>query len=62
MALVSCVYPACTYSVHHPRLLCVHHWRELPLEIRAKVTRHLMAGNPDSARIALGDWFSRDKT
>ena len=52
-----CANHRCTHEVKHPRLVCKLCWVALPKELRTRISRYLMAGHRESARIALHDWY-----
>jgi hypothetical protein len=56
-----CAAPGCFAPVSAHRLLCGAHWAGLPVDVQAKIRFHLIAHNPDSARVVLRAHFTDER-
>lgn len=53
-----CAHPGCHSETGRGRVLCVAHWLQLPIEVKAAVRSRLREHNYDSARVVLHDFYS----
>lgn len=53
-----CLHPDCHVSSGRGRILCMAHWMQLPVEVKAKVREQLRRHDSDSVRVFLHDFYS----